>query len=131
MLPNLNEDNDKAIWDWMVTSLLHQLHLYVGNDTINFFSFKFLWHSGIPLMWSTLSWKALHGKLPFDVNLQPKGIQVVSRCTCCSKPSVESLNHVCVGSELAQRIWNYFECKMGISSRAGLLCQKINEWWAC
>lgn len=92
-------------------------------------TFKFLWHIGIPLKWSIVVWKVLHGKLPFDLNLQHKGIHLASKCICCSNPSVESLNHVFVGSDFAQKVWKHFEFKMGIISRASLLCQKINEWW--
>lgn len=49
---------------------------------------KMMWHSSIPLKWSFLTWEAVRGEVSLDVNIQRKGINLASKCGCCSNPSI-------------------------------------------
>ncbi|KAM7461730.1 hypothetical protein LguiA_029851 [Lonicera macranthoides] len=90
---------------------------------------KLIWHHIIPLKWSTLAWIAVNKRLPLDDVIKRRGIQLASRCNCCSCPKQESIKHVFVSSRMAQSVWSHFEEVLSIHSRGSRLQLKLNEWW--
>ncbi|XP_060202590.1 uncharacterized protein LOC132631010 [Lycium barbarum] len=56
-------------------------------------------------------WKA---KLPIDEVLVRIHIAVVSRCTCCSNPLQETVDHLFLTREFATKIWQYFINGVGL-----------------
>ena len=61
-------------------------------------SFKFIWHSSVPLKWSFVSWRALQNSLPLDDFLVRKGFQLASKCDCCTDSKRENFSCVCLKS---------------------------------
>lgn len=128
---NIRDSSDQCVWtvnsdgNFTISSAW-----WVRRQKRNLMRYgTMLWHHLIPLKWSILVWKAVNGKLPLDFNLQQIGIQLASKCECCVDSKVESIDHLFVQSETAQKMWQYFEARLSISRRSLLLKLKLNEWW--
>lgn len=52
------------------------------------------------------NWKVCRGALPVDSMVQSRGIPMVSRCICCRKPKVETIEHLMIHSDIAQSLWS-------------------------
>lgn len=61
--------------------------------------------------------------------IQRKGIELASKCDCCSQPTWESFNHVFITSCGPRIVWQFFESLTGIHSSASTISARINEWW--
>lgn len=57
-------------------------------------------------------WKVFWGALPVDRNIQRRGIHLVSKCVCCSYPTVETKEHLFIHSDIARYIWDHFAARL-------------------
>lgn len=57
-----------------------------------------------------------------------KGFQLASKCSCCSTPCSESLNHLFYNSP-SHEAWKHYELKLNICSTFRILKVKLNYWW--
>ena len=128
----LGEESDTCVWTGSTNgnfSLSSAWKICRAKQNALFLN-SLMWSPVIPLHWSIVVWRAIHGKLPLDTSIQKKGIQLASKCCCCVKSSIESTKHVFLSSRGAQRIWQWFEGKLGIQcSNEDSLTLKLNDWW--
>lgn len=80
----------------------------------SFGSWKRIWSPWIPTKVSIFLWKVIHNCLPLDKKIKQSGIAICSKCRCCKDSREEDINHLFVGSELATKVWTYFQSR-GIS----------------
>lgn len=106
MMQCLNGEEDRCVWllttngDFSVSTAWDYCH----NKRSRLILGSRIWISLIPLQWSVLAWCALNNKLPFDQNIQSKGISLAPRCNCCVNPCYETKNHVFLQSDVAQAL---------------------------
>lgn len=53
-------------------------------------------------------WRVFRNALPVDDNIQRNGVVLASRCACCLSPSLETIEHVLIHSELAKAVRSFF-----------------------
>ncbi|GAV86744.1 hypothetical protein CFOL_v3_30170 [Cephalotus follicularis] len=51
-----------------------------------------------------------------DKNIQQRGISLASKCSCCSNPNIESLEHLLFQGEVGTNIWGYFNKALNLSA---------------
>lgn len=69
-------------------------------------------------------------KLPLDDTLSRFGQHVVSRCNCCVSSHSETIYHVFVEGEIANRVWNYYANHLSVKNLSNTLRQVLRNWWA-
>ncbi|XP_062020822.1 uncharacterized protein LOC133737235 [Rosa rugosa] len=69
-----------------------------------------VWHSFIPPRLSLLAWRLSYDKLPTDVQLQERGIPIVSVCQLCTFGYIEDSTHLFVTCSFAQHVWQWLAC---------------------
>nr|DAD25625.1 TPA_asm: hypothetical protein HUJ06_027089 [Nelumbo nucifera] len=69
---------------------------------------KHVWNNAVPNKIAVFAWKLINRALPTDDRIQSKGINLASRCWCCTNRTNESLHHLFIGSEMATALWSYF-----------------------
>lgn len=72
------------------------------------------WQLPIPLKSKLLVWKIMKNIIPVDVKAQTQGIQLASKCCCCTDPNIETLHHVFIEDENASSLWNFFGVVFGV-----------------
>ncbi|VFQ77897.1 unnamed protein product [Cuscuta campestris] len=88
------------------------------------------WHTYIPFKMSFLGWRLLLRKLPLDSTLQKFGYVLPSKCSCCTKPTCETTEHVFAQSEVAKTVWKYFCGLFGLNEQGiSTVKQYLNVWW--
>lgn len=85
-----------------------------------------IWYKVVLVKWAFFAWRACLGGILVDQCIQRKGIHMASRCNCCSNPSVETIDHVLVISEVAKKVWADMEDRMGINVSSSLLQLKLS-----
>lgn len=63
-----------------------------------------------------------------DTNVRRKGICLASRCVCCCSPSLETLEHLFIGSDLAIAIYSFFVDKFQKRREISSVTDLINSW---
>lgn len=74
------------------------------------------------------NWKVCRGALPVDSMVQSRGIPMVSRCICCRKPKVETIEHLMIHSDIAQSLWGQFASKLHKISRVQSIGHLRQVW---
>lgn len=69
---------------------------------------QWIWKKYLPPNISAFMWRMIRHGLPVDCSVETRGIQMVSRCRCCSQSQTESLQHLFVQSEIAMAVWKCF-----------------------
>ncbi|RAL47671.1 hypothetical protein DM860_012296 [Cuscuta australis] len=79
---------------------------------------------------SFFGWRLLVRKLPPDSTLQKFGYVLPSKCSCCTKPTCETTEHVFAQSEVAKTVWKYFCGLFGLNEQGiSTVKQYFNVWW--
>ncbi|XP_043710250.1 uncharacterized protein LOC122659173 [Telopea speciosissima] len=87
-----------------------------------------VWHKNLLPRHSTLGWRLAHGKMPTDVEVQKRGVCVVSRCSLCRK-ECESTAHLFLTCKFSDAVWNTFADWFGfIWGRPSSILDFL-EWW--
>ncbi|MQM16291.1 hypothetical protein Taro_049247 [Colocasia esculenta] len=73
-----------------------------------------LWHPTFYRRVAIFSWKLLYRAIPVDSRISDHGVAMVSRCSCCSEPSSEDLNHLFISSDLASKLWRWAASTLNI-----------------
>lgn len=68
-------------------------------------------------------------KLSFDNMISKFGTNIALRCSCCSVPQVESMQHVFVESEDAMHIWKNIASPLGITHPNAPIAAVFKNWW--
>ncbi|KAH0777307.1 hypothetical protein KY290_008718 [Solanum tuberosum] len=90
---------------------------------------KWIWTKGIPFKMAFMMWRLWKFKVPVDDRLRRWGLQGPSRCWCCENPDQETLTHVFLRSNIANRTWSYFCSCAGLSITGLQLREVIMLWW--
>ncbi|KAI3446364.1 hypothetical protein Pfo_003029 [Paulownia fortunei] len=67
---------------------------------------KDLWGPYLTPTMSVFLWRLAHDWIPADIRLQRKGLQLASKCQCCS--SLESIQHIFISGDCAREVWDHF-----------------------
>ncbi|MQL78237.1 hypothetical protein Taro_010679 [Colocasia esculenta] len=67
-----------------------------------------IWHHAFNPRASLFCWRLLNRAVAVDGRVLESGIPVVSKCNCCAAPQCEDLNHVFIGSDIANHMWRWF-----------------------
>jgi len=78
--------------------------------------FRYLWDLKVPATTKIFGWRALLDRLPSRANLGKRGVGMGSNlCPFCTK-EVETIQHLFISFEVAQRLWVKCDKWLGISS---------------
>ncbi|GAV67199.1 zf-RVT domain-containing protein [Cephalotus follicularis] len=77
---------------------------------------KYIWNAFIPTRIAFFIWKAVFNGISVDKNIQQRGISLASKCTCCSNPNIESLEHLLFQGEVGTNTWGYFSKALNLST---------------
>ncbi|KAL1549169.1 hypothetical protein AAHA92_17303 [Salvia divinorum] len=59
---------------------------------------------------SIFLWRLISNRIPVDVKLQWRKIELASKCYCCSeRPNIEYLQHLFIQGEGAAKVWSKFD----------------------
>lgn len=83
---------------------------------------RWLWHDVVPNKMSFCCWRVRRKLLPVDEAIMQLGIPMVSKCSCCAKPNMETLDHVLCEGEGPKKIWSYF------ASICGIWLPRVQTW---
>ncbi|KAK4384650.1 putative ribonuclease H protein [Sesamum angolense] len=61
---------------------------------------------------SIFLWRLLNDKIPVDLRIQSKGIQLASKCTCYN--NIETLNHLFLDGPETSKLWDFFARKFNV-----------------
>lgn len=77
---------------------------------------------------SFLVWRALRNKLPTIDKIITFG-QKAAACSCCTKPGVDTSDHLFVSGSFANHLWNIFSNSLGISHKTMPSSNLLMRWW--
>lgn len=117
---NFNDEDDRCIWSLTSAGKFNSSTARnLCRTKHNFASLSNnIWHPVIPVQWSTITRRLLRNRVPFDINIQKKGMSLASMSNYCTFPQIETVHHVFVKSNIAEVIWINMEARFGIQSRA-------------
>ncbi|KAK4733287.1 hypothetical protein R3W88_007548 [Solanum pinnatisectum] len=90
--------------------------------------YKRIWTKGLPFKMAFLMWRLWKFKIPVDDRVRRWGIAGPSRCWCCVHADQETLAHVFLRSDIANRAWSYFSSFAGINIEGLSLKESIMKW---
>lgn len=127
---SFNTEPDKFICTLNSSGAIKTADIYdfIRDKSSKRFIFKFIWNSAIPPKISVFMWRALNKALPVDVMIQRKNISLASKCCCCSKPDIETIEHLFIFSETAIQVWNYYSKSLGFYFHPLPFSNAINLW---
>lgn len=136
-------------WNFLQANIAYTYNKYIWKpDQKGTFSFKSawrtlrgnatvwaiagnVWKSYIPLKLSVFFWRLWFKGIPTDDRIQRCAIPIVSKCSCCTNPSMENAEHLFFQSEVAQHTWNHFATLFGIDiSHDSNWQQRCKNWWS-
>lgn len=88
-----------------------------------------MWSKKLPYKMSFTLWTAWKFRLPSDDAIMNIGINMASRCYCCTSLGVENITHVFLTSPTAEKLWRLFAHCAGINCKGLQLYQMIIKWW--
>ena len=63
-------------------------------------------------------WRAWEFRVPVDDVLQHIGVNIASKCWCCTRPKTETMSHLFLTSSIATKLWRLFANFAGIQIEA-------------
>lgn len=91
--------------------------------------YKCIWVKGLLFKVAFLMRRLWKLKIPMDDRFKRWGMEGLSKCWCWENPSQETMNHVFLRSNIANRIWSYFSSFAGLNSEGLSLREVIMLWW--
>lgn len=67
--------------------------------------------------------------LPMDSRIWMKGIQIVSKCHCCTASDEETIAYLFMHSQIAREVWRCFGVVFGLPSNFASNGQLIKIWF--
>lgn len=102
--------HDKKVWSLSASGHCDVSSIYKisggSNQVFQLYPWTSIWSPQLPPRLSMLLWKILNNCLATDYKVQSIGIQLCSKCHCCTQPHRESLHHLFIESETASYIWS-------------------------
>ncbi|XP_041026870.1 uncharacterized protein LOC121267058 [Juglans microcarpa x Juglans regia] len=69
---------------------------------------RWLWQDFVPKKMSFICWRARRKAIPVDDIIRSIRIPIVSKCSYCLHPQVETLNHILCEGDGAKQVWKFF-----------------------
>ncbi|WMV49196.1 hypothetical protein MTR67_042581, partial [Solanum verrucosum] len=91
--------------------------------------YRWIWTKGMPFKMAFMMWRMWKFKILVDDRLRRWGLEGPSRCWCCDKSDQETLSHVFLKSDFANRTWSYFCSFAGLNITGLQLREVIMLWW--
>ena len=92
--------------------------------------FRSLWDSSIPLKVSCFAWRLFSGRLPLDDVLRTRcRFAGPSQCPLCLAAQ-ETADHLFSSCLVAQAVWSFFECRLGILMASCGYRTRCMTWWS-
>ena len=92
--------------------------------------FRSLWDSSIPLKVSCFAWRLFSGRLPLDDVLRTRcRFAGPSQCPLCLAAQ-ETADHLFSSCLVAQAVWSFFECRLGIPMASCGYRTRCMTWWS-
>ncbi|KAF5188385.1 hypothetical protein FRX31_022028 [Thalictrum thalictroides] len=113
---DLNEDSRRWPFDPSGTFTIKSFRKIHINDNPNSLLEKF-WKPFIPTKVSIFVWKLFKKALTVDTTIMSCHIPLVSKCSYCSNPNTETINHRFFYGDLATHVWHHF---MAVTTPFGL-----------
>lgn len=88
-----------------------------------------VWHKNIPFKLSFLCWRLIKAKLPFNDVICRFTDRRQLECLCCDTPQPETIRHVFINSEHAQKLWKNFGQPLGIKCQSRPVKSFLHGWW--
>ncbi|CAI9763513.1 unnamed protein product [Fraxinus pennsylvanica] len=93
---------------------------------------KWIWHKFLPKKVSFCMWKVKFNCLSVDSRVRSTGVALVSRCDCCDKGQVETLDHVLNSGDIAKVVWKWASLALGVHYfEAQSWWIRVNRWFTC
>lgn len=70
--------------------------------------YSLVWNSILPNRINGFRWRLFSAALPLDERVHQRGVMLASKCSCCRQGNIESIDHLFVGSDVAQWVWCNF-----------------------
>ncbi|KAH0704871.1 hypothetical protein KY289_009947 [Solanum tuberosum] len=136
ILQNIHPPKEEATMDkpcWMpetrgsfsVKSAWHYIRHKAEENKI----YKWMWSKGVPFKMAFIMWRLWKFKIPVDDIMRRWGLEGPSKCWCCERPQHETLAHVFLKSDSANRTWSYFCSFAGLNIEGLQLREVIVLWW--
>nr|XP_027103110.1 uncharacterized protein LOC113724399 [Coffea arabica] len=92
--------------------------------------FRSLWDSSIPLKVSCFAWRLFSSRLPLDDVLRTRcRFAGPSQCPLCLAAQ-ETADHLFSSCLVAQAVWSFFECRLGIPMAYCGYRTRCMTWWS-
>ncbi|KAF3647952.1 putative transcription factor bHLH84-like [Capsicum annuum] len=95
-----------------------------GNDDL-----KRLWSKNLPFKFSFLAWRIWKGKVPVAQEMHSWNYDISQFCRCCDNEEVESIEHLFLKGNIAQKVWRYFSVATSFNPMLNLKLT-IRKWWS-
>uniref|UniRef100_A0A7N0UL23 Reverse transcriptase zinc-binding domain-containing protein n=1 Tax=Kalanchoe fedtschenkoi TaxID=63787 RepID=A0A7N0UL23_KALFE len=127
----LESGDDKWIWtgakDGVVTAKSFFKHTQdVGTRSR---TWSKIWKKEIPHRFSFLVWKIRHQVITVDSFLQQRGFPLASKCRCCKRSQVETMDHLFASSETANQVWSCLGSLVGVHGPFVDMKSLSNVWF--
>ncbi|WMV33517.1 hypothetical protein MTR67_026902 [Solanum verrucosum] len=90
---------------------------------------KMIWVQDLPFKISFFSWRVWTNRVPVAVVIAHWNPNQSQLCLCCSVPAKETMQHLFLKGEIANKVWQYFSSAAGILGPWIQLKQSIKKWW--
>lgn len=87
-----------------------------------------VWNKTTSFRVNAFVWRVYRGAIAVDNNIQRRGVPFTSRCVCCQNPTIETLDHLLVKSDMAHSVWDHFAQKLHKPSRMRSIAQLHKSW---
>lgn len=123
-------EEDKAYWMLEPKGILSvkTVWQYIRHKESPNNIYKWIWIKGVLFKMTFLMWRLWKFKIPVDGRIMRCGIHDPSKCWCCDHPNQETLAHVFLKSDFANRIWSYFCSFTGINIIGLPIREVIMKW---
>ncbi|MQM16740.1 hypothetical protein Taro_049699 [Colocasia esculenta] len=66
-----------------------------------------IWHNAYNPRAALFGWRVLHRAIPTDDRVSACGIHLVSKCSYCTTPAAEDIDHLFLSGEIASSLWRW------------------------
>ncbi|KAH0679665.1 hypothetical protein KY289_020902 [Solanum tuberosum] len=90
---------------------------------------KMIWVQDLPFKISFFSWRVWTNRVPVAAVIAHWNPNQSQLCLCCTVPARETMEHLFLKGEIANKVWQYFSSAAGILGPWIQLKQSIKKWW--
>lgn len=87
-----------------------------------------VWLNFLPPKIMTFLWKLMRHAIPVDTRIVSNGVQLASKCRCCSEVAEESIMHLFIHSEIAKAVWTCFDSIFRVPPTPRSIAYILHTW---